>query len=74
MKSSEEEKKQVEALKKERDILSQQTSDLWELLSMNYDCNPSIIEALIELRGLEHVTEVFKDDYATFKKEKEDEE
>ena len=60
-------KQENEKLLKEKEILRQQTQDLWELLSEQLDCCPCIIEALIELRGEAYVQKVFADDYRDYK-------
>ena len=46
--------------------LKKQNQDLWELLSVHLDCKPYIIEALIELRGLDYVKKVFVEDYKDY--------
>ena len=60
-------KKKNEELLKEKALLQQQNKDLWELLVETLNCNPYIIEALIELHGEAYVQEVFADDYRDYK-------
>ena len=60
-------KEENEKLKKEEERKSMQTQDLWELLSMELDCQPYIVEALITLRGEEYVKEVFAEDYEDYR-------
>ena len=55
-------------LKEENRKVEFQSRDLWELLSLQYDCNPYIIESLIELRGEEYVKDIFQDDYKDYQK------